>query len=76
MRRRCCGSGSRRPPGSTPATAFGNTRICCPVAADLDEPAGFIDGIIGGDTSGIDSAIEAAIADLEKGSEKDGDSSD
>ncbi|KUI21664.1 hydrolase [Mycobacterium sp. GA-1285] len=37
-----------------------------PVASDLDEPAGFIDRMIGGDTSGIDSAIEEAIADLEK----------
>lgn len=33
-----------------------------PSAADLDEPAGFIDRMIGGDTSGIDEAI----ADLEK----------
>ncbi|CAJ1507363.1 zinc-dependent metalloprotease [[Mycobacterium] burgundiense] len=33
-----------------------------PTAADLDEPAGFIDRMIGGDTSGID----RAIADLEK----------
>ena len=28
-----------------------------PGAEDLDEPAGFIDRIIGGDTSGIDEAI-------------------
>ena len=34
-----------------------------PSAGDLDEPAGFIDRMIGGDTSGIDQAI----ADLEKG---------
>jgi putative hydrolase len=33
-----------------------------PSAEDLDEPAGFIDHMIGGDTSGIDQAI----ADLEK----------
>lgn len=33
-----------------------------PGADDLDEPAGFIDRIVGGDTSGIDQAI----ADLEK----------
>lgn len=33
-----------------------------PSADDLDDPAGFIDGVIGGDTSGIDQAI----ADLEK----------
>ena len=33
-----------------------------PSAEDLDEPAGFIDRMIGGDTSGIDQAI----ADLEK----------
>ncbi|OBK75929.1 zinc-dependent metalloprotease [Mycobacterium sp. 1164985.4] len=37
-----------------------------PSAEDLDEPAGFIDRIIGGDTSGMDSAIEEALADLEK----------
>ncbi|WP_326547589.1 zinc-dependent metalloprotease [Mycolicibacterium sp. ND9-15] len=37
-----------------------------PSAEDLDEPAGFIDRMIGGDTSGMDSAIEEAIADLEK----------
>src|SRR6476646_3284069 len=34
-----------------------------PSAGDLDEPAGFIDRMIGGDTSGIDQAI----ADREKG---------
>ena len=33
-----------------------------PSASDLDDPAGFIDHVIGGDTSGIDKAI----ADLEK----------
>jgi hypothetical protein len=38
-----------------------------PSAEDLDEPAGFIDRMIGGDTSGIDQAI----ADLEKSTEKD-----
>lgn len=38
-----------------------------PGADDLDEPAGFIDRMIGGDTSGLDSAIAEAIADLEKG---------
>jgi putative hydrolase len=32
-----------------------------PEAADLDEPAGFIDRVIGGDTSGIDEAIARAI---------------
>ncbi|MBI3213598.1 MAG: zinc-dependent metalloprotease [Mycobacterium sp.] len=37
-----------------------------PGADDLDEPAAFIDRIIGGDTSGLDSAFEEAIADLEK----------
>jgi hypothetical protein len=36
-----------------------------PDSADLDEPAGFIDRVIGGDTSGID----AAIAEIEKGSD-------
>jgi putative hydrolase len=44
-----------------------------PEAGDLDEPAGFIDRMVGGDTSGIDQAL----ADLEKGTEnKDDDSSD
>ena len=38
-----------------------------PESTDLDEPAGFIDRVMGGDTSGIDSAIEKAIAELEKG---------
>lgn len=32
-----------------------------PSASDLDEPAEFIDRMIGGDTSGIDSAIEQAL---------------
>src|SRR3954463_7503655 len=41
-----------------------------PSAEDLDEPAGFIDRMIGGDTSGMDEAIDQAIADLQKGSDK------
>jgi putative hydrolase len=41
-----------------------------PSAGDLDEPAGFIDRMIGGDTSGIDDAIDQAIADLQKDSDK------
>jgi putative hydrolase len=40
-----------------------------PEAGDLDEPAGFIDRMVGGDTSGIDQAL----ADLEKGSDKGSD---
>jgi hypothetical protein len=36
-----------------------------PSAEDLDEPAGFIDRMIGGDTSGMDQAL----ADLEKDSD-------
>ena len=43
-----------------------------PSAEDLDDPAGFIDRMIGGDTSGIDEAI----ADLEKGSQEGDDSKD
>lgn len=43
-----------------------------PEAADLDEPAGFIDRVIGGDTSGIDEAIARAIGDEEEGPENDG----
>jgi putative hydrolase len=35
-----------------------------PSSADLDEPAGFIDRIIGGDTSGFDIAIEEALKDV------------
>jgi hypothetical protein len=37
-----------------------------PSAEDLDEPAGFIDRMIGGDTSDIDQAI----ADLQEDSDK------
>jgi hypothetical protein len=47
-----------------------------PSADDLDEPAGFIDRMIGGDTSGIDAAIDQAIADLQKGSDKGDDDSE
>jgi putative hydrolase len=43
-----------------------------PTAEDLDEPAGFIDRMIGGDTS----AIDQAIADLQKDSDKGGDVTD
>lgn len=42
-----------------------------PDASDLDEPAGFIDRMIGGDTSGIDSAFEQAIADLAKEADRE-----
>jgi hypothetical protein len=35
-----------------------------PSTADLDEPAGFIDRVIGGDVSGID--IDAAIAEFQR----------
>ncbi|HET7667464.1 MAG TPA: zinc-dependent metalloprotease [Mycobacterium sp.] len=45
-----------------------------PSAEDLDEPAGFIDRMIGGDTSGIDEAIDQAIADLQKDSDAGDDS--
>ena len=37
-----------------------------PDSSDLDEPAAFIDRMVGGDTSGMDSAIEEAISDLER----------
>jgi putative hydrolase len=47
-----------------------------PSAEDLDEPAGFIDRMIGGDTSGIDEAIDQAIADLQKGPDKGDDDSE
>jgi putative hydrolase len=43
-----------------------------PSADDLDEPAGFIDRMIGGDTSGIDQAL----ADLEKDRETGPDTGD
>jgi putative hydrolase len=41
-----------------------------PTAEDLDAPAGFIDRMIGGDTSEMDAAIDQAIADLQKDSDK------
>jgi putative hydrolase len=43
-----------------------------PSSADLDEPAGFIDRVIGGDTSGIDEAIAGMQTDPDdKGAEHD-----
>jgi putative hydrolase len=47
-----------------------------PSAEDLDEPAAFIDRMVGGDTSGMDEAIDKAIADLQKDSDKDSDKGD
>ncbi|MCH9669241.1 MAG: zinc-dependent metalloprotease [Actinomycetia bacterium] len=50
-----------------------------PSASDLDEPAGFIDSMIGGDTSGLDSAIEQALDqadDLNRNPARDDDGSD
>lgn len=47
-----------------------------PSAADLDEPAAFIDRMIGGDTTGLDSAFEQAIAELEKEQRKGRDARD
>ena len=44
-----------------------------PSAADLDEPAGFIDRVIGGDVSGID--FDSAIAEFEKSDPPEGGSS-
>ncbi len=43
-----------------------------PTSADLDEPAGFIDRIIGGDVSSAD--VDALIAEIEKESGGSGDS--
>ena len=40
-----------------------------PTSADLDDPAGFIDRVIGGDVSGLD--IDAAIAEFEKDLKRD-----
>ncbi len=52
-----------------------------PDSSDLDEPAAFIDRIIGGDTSDMDSEFEEAISDLERdiqrgSDERPGDSDD
>lgn len=44
-----------------------------PSAEDLDEPAGFIDRMIGGDTSGIDQALAEFEKSTEKSPEKDTD---
>lgn len=38
-----------------------------PDSSDLDEPAAFIDRAVGGDASGMDSAIEDAIAEFQNG---------
>ena len=43
-----------------------------PSAKDLDEPAGFIDRVIGGDVGGLD--IDAAMAEFEKDIQGSGDS--
>ena len=43
-----------------------------PTAADLDEPAGFIDRIIGGDVSSVD--VDALIAEFQKDNPDGGDS--
>ncbi|MBI3689767.1 MAG: zinc-dependent metalloprotease, partial [Mycolicibacterium aromaticivorans] len=43
-----------------------------PSSADLDEPAGFIDRIVGGDTSGLD--IDTAIAEFQKAEDEKKDS--
>ena len=51
------------PPASTPAMRCAAPDLM-PSAADLDEPAGFIDRVIGGDIGGID--IDAVIAEFEK----------
>jgi putative hydrolase len=42
-----------------------------PSSDDLDEPAGFIDRVIGGDTSDFDSAIEDALKDVDLDSGED-----
>lgn len=47
-----------------------------PSSADLDEPAAFIDRMVGGDTSGIDSAIEEAFSDLDADRQDDTDDGD
>ena len=55
--RRAVGAADRRPPVSTPATRVWQHPDLLPAADDLDDPAAFIDRVIGGDTSGIDEAI-------------------
>jgi putative hydrolase len=47
-----------------------------PGAADLDDPAGFIDRAVGGDTSGIDQAIEDLEKHAQTEAEKDTDKDD
>ncbi|MDT5095600.1 MAG: hypothetical protein QOH60_4963 [Mycobacterium sp.] len=47
-----------------------------PAAADLDEPAGFIDRVIGGDTSGIDEALAKLGDEPLARRPEDGDESD
>lgn len=43
-----------------------------PTAADLDEPTGFIDRIIGGDVTSAD--VDALIAEIERETGESGDS--
>ncbi|MBV9321906.1 MAG: zinc-dependent metalloprotease, partial [Mycobacterium sp.] len=43
-----------------------------PNSEDLDEPAAFIDRVIGGDTSGIDDVIAEFERDIDSGSDQDG----
>lgn len=47
-----------------------------PGADDLDDPAGFIDRVIGGDTTGIDAAISDLEAQLEQDDDREKDQDD
>ncbi len=73
-RPRRCGSGSPRPLGADARDAVWQHPDLLPGAEDLDEPAGFIDRIIGGDTSGIDQAIaDLRSPRIEEPTDKGGD---
>ena len=63
-KRQTCGSASPKPSAPDARDAVWQHPDLMPTAADLDEPAAFIDRIIGGDTSGVDieSAMEFEIA--------------
>lgn len=69
-RPQCFGSALPSAAGVDARDAMWNRPDLMPSAADLDEPAGFIDRIIGGDIGGID--FYSAIAEFDKSDPPEG----